>query len=89
MLSFAQLPAKPKSLVDLERRDYAAFDVFGGLATRLRCPPIFSARLIKMHYEAVPFGRNELRKACSLSVLAIVSVNILRVNLIRLAHLPC
>jgi hypothetical protein len=42
---------------DLERRNYTTFDALTGLASRLGCPPIFSAGLVEMSSETVPLGQ--------------------------------
>jgi hypothetical protein len=58
---FAKVAAETQFLRDPEGRNDTALDA--GLASRLGCPPIFSAGLIEMSREAVSLGENRLQKA--------------------------
>jgi hypothetical protein len=62
VLPLAKVAAETQFLRDLETRNYAAFDTPTGLPRRLRCSSIFSAGLVEMGSEAVPFGENRLQK---------------------------
>jgi hypothetical protein len=47
VLPLAKVATEPQAFRDLERGNYAAFDPLTGLASRLGCPPIFSAGLVE------------------------------------------
>ena len=62
MLPLAKIATKTQTFRDLKRRNYAALHALTGLTGRLRSSPIFSAGLVEMSSEAIPFGQNRLQK---------------------------
>ena len=62
MLPLVKVAAEPQTLRDLEGRNDAALDALSGLPGRLGCSPIFSAGLVEVRSEAIPFGQNGLQE---------------------------